>query len=101
MLLVFDQKESFTGSILRQYAQGKSKLQNNATCSPTNCIKSNRTNLTTQCSHLNDATTCNKSYLFMEDGMIPCSWIDGVYDPVNKTCGKNPNSAGGTCGTCF
>ena len=91
--------ESFVIGQLRKKAQ----TDNSGTCSPTNCNKdtSTLTKLTNQCSFIDNQTTCNKAYINKSDGRIPCSWINGVYDPLKGTCGKNPNTSGGTCGTCF
>ena len=96
--------ETFVLGQLRQRVQTSSPAPDNSgTCYPTNCNKntSTLTKLTNQCSYIDDQTTCNNAYINKTDGRIPCSWIDGVYDPVHGTCGKNKNSAKGTCGTCF
>ena len=89
--------ESFVIGQLRK----KIQTDNSGTCSPTNCDKNSLKNLTSQCSFISNSDSCGKSYVNTSNGKIPCSWINGVYDPVNKTCGKNPNSAGGVCGSCF
>jgi len=89
--------ETFVLGQLRQRAQA----DNSGTCSPLNCNTNTLTSLTSQCSFLTNSNACGKSYINTSSGKIPCGWVDGVYDPINKTCGKNPNSAGGVCGTCF
>jgi hypothetical protein len=101
ILLFVGRKESFVLGKLRQVQNNVQASDGSFSCSPTNCSKNNRTKMTNQCSYITNESTCNVSYSNKSDGMIPCSWINGVYDPVHNVCGKNPNSAGGVCGSCF
>lgn len=101
LLLYISQHIRVESFVIGQLRQRSKETDNSGTCSPTNCDKNSLKNLTSQCSFISNSDSCGKSYVSSSNGKIPCSWINGVYDPINKTCGKNPNSAGGVCGTCF